>query len=69
MSKELSVKINDKLIEKLDNQKHHINHVINKALHQFFENKKQDTESESMLKQNLLELEKQRELLEYCPSK
>lgn len=64
MSKELSVKINDKLIEKLDNHKHHSNYVINKALHQFFENKKQYTGNESTLKQNLLELEKQRELLE-----
>lgn len=64
MSKELSVKINDKLIDKLDNHELHINHVVNIALHQFFENTNPDIENKSPLKENLYELERQRELLE-----
>ena len=64
MSKEFSVEINDKLFEKLDSHELDSKDVINKALNQFFENEKQDTEIVTTLKQNVLDLKKQRELME-----
>ena len=64
MSKELSVKINDKLLKKLDNHELESKDIINKALHQFFENEKQDNEIVTTLIENVQNLEKQRESLE-----
>ena len=64
MSKEFSVKINDKLFEKLDSHELDRKDIINKALNQFFENEKQDTEIVTTLKQSVDDLEKQRELME-----
>ena len=64
MSKEFSVKINERLFEKLDSHELDDKDVINKALHQFFKNEKQDTEIVTTLKQNVQELKKQRELME-----
>ena len=64
MSKELSVKINDELFKKLDNHEMKKRDVITKALHQFFENKEQNNETVTTLKENVQKLEKQRESLE-----
>ena len=64
MSKEFSVKINDKLFEKLDNHELDSKDIINKALNQFFENEKKDKEIVTTLRQNVQELENQRELME-----
>ena len=64
MSKEFSVKINDSILEKLDSHELDSKDIINKALHQFFENEKQDTEIVTTLKQDVQELKKQRELME-----
>ncbi|MCK5636417.1 MAG: hypothetical protein KAH91_03270 [Thermoplasmatales archaeon] len=64
MSKELSVKINDELFKKLDNPEMKKRDVITKALHQFFENKEQNNETVTTLKENVQALEKQRESLE-----
>ena len=64
MSKEFSIEINDILFEKLDNHELDRKDIINKALHQFFENEKQDNEIVTTLKQNVQDLEKQRELME-----
>ena len=50
MSKELSVKINGKLFEKLDNHELNSKDIINKALHQFFENENEDNEIVTTLK-------------------
>ena len=64
MSKEFSVKVDDRLIEKLDNHELDSEDIINKALNQFFENEKQDNEIVTTLKENVQELEKQRESME-----
>jgi hypothetical protein len=64
MSKELSIKINGNLFKKLDNHELQTKDLINKALNQFFENEKEDNETVTTLKQNVQELEKQREVLE-----
>jgi hypothetical protein len=64
MSKELSVMIDDNLIDILDNHELHINHVVNIALHQFFENTKPEIDNVSTLKNDIYELKRQRELLE-----
>jgi len=64
MSKELSVKINDELFKKLGNHELNSEDIIDKALHRFFENEKQDGEIVTTLKENVQELEKQRELME-----
>ena len=64
MSKELSVKINDKLFKKLDNHELKSIDIVNNALHQFFENEKQDNDTMTTLKENVQDLEKQRESLE-----
>jgi cupin superfamily acireductone dioxygenase involved in methionine salvage len=64
MSKELSVKINEELFKKLDNHELNSKGIIDKALHQFFENENQDDEIVTTLKENVQELEKQRELME-----
>ena len=64
MSKEFSVKINDKLFEKLNNHELNSKDIVREALHQFFENEKQDNEIVTTLKANVQELEKKRESLE-----
>ncbi len=64
MSKEFSVKIDDKLFKKLDNHELKSKDIINKAVHQFFENETQDNEIVTTLKGNLQGLEKQNESLE-----
>jgi len=64
MSKEFSVEIKDRLFEKLGSHELDSKDIINKALHQFFENEKQDTEIVTTLKQNVQDLKKQRELME-----
>lgn len=64
MTKEFSVKINDKLFEKMNNHELNSKIIISKALQQFFENEKQDKEVVTTLKENVQVLEKQRELLE-----
>ena len=64
MSKELSVKINDELFKKLDNHEMKKRDVITKALHQFFENKEQNNETVTTLKENVQTLEKHKESLE-----
>lgn len=64
MSKELSIEINDKLFKKLENHELQTKDLINKALHQFFESQKQDSEIVTTLKENVQELEKQNESLE-----
>ena len=64
MSKELSIKVNDKLLKKLDNHELESKELINKALHQFFENEKQDNEIVTTLIENVEDLEKKRESLE-----
>lgn len=64
MSKEFSVKINDRLFGKLNNHELDSKDVINKALNQFFESEKQDNEIVTTLKNNVQELEKQKESME-----
>jgi hypothetical protein len=64
MSKEFSIKINDKLFEKLDSHELNRKDIINKALNQFFENETQENEIVTTLKQNVQELEEKRELME-----
>ena len=64
MSKELSVKINDKLFEKLDNPEFKKKDIVAKALHQFFENEEQNSEIITTLEENVQTLEQQRESLE-----
>ena len=64
MSKEFSVKINDRLFEKLNNHELDSKDVINRALNQFFESEKQDNEIVTTLKNNVQVLEKQRESME-----
>ena len=63
MSKKLSVKINDELSEKLNTHELNSMDIIDRALHQFFENEKKDNEIVTTLKENVQELEKQRELM------
>jgi hypothetical protein len=64
MSKEFSVKINDKLYKNLHNNKLKRNEIITKALYQFFENKEQNNEIVTTLKGNVQILEKQSKSLE-----
>ncbi len=64
MNKEFSVEINKSLLEKLNSHELDSKEIINKALNQFFENEKQDNEIVTTLKQNVQELENQRELME-----
>jgi cupin superfamily acireductone dioxygenase involved in methionine salvage len=64
MSKEFSVEINDSLLERLDSHELDSKEIINKALNQFFESEKQDNEIVTTLKQNVQELENQKELME-----
>ncbi|MFO7677792.1 MAG: hypothetical protein R6V50_05365 [Thermoplasmatota archaeon] len=64
MNKEISIKIDYKLFEKLNNNELSSKDIVSKALHQFFENEKQDKEIVTTLTQNVKELEKQKELLE-----
>lgn len=64
MSKELSVKIDDKLFRKLDNNELKRKDIVTKALHQFLKNEKQDNEIVTTLKADLQKLEKQNESLE-----
>ena len=64
MSKKFSIKINDELSEKLTNHELDSKDVINKALHQFFENVKEDNEIVTTLRENIKELKKNKELLE-----
>ena len=64
MSKEFPVKINDKLYKNLHNNKLKRNEIITKALYQFFENKEQNNEFLTTLKENVQILEKQSKSLE-----
>ena len=64
MSKEFSVKVNDKLYKNLDNNKLKSNDIISKALYQFFENKEQNNEIVTTLKENVQIFEKQTKSLE-----
>lgn len=64
MSKEFSVKINNKLYKNLHDNKLKRNEMINKALFQFFENKEEKNEIVTTLKGNVETLEKQNKSLE-----
>jgi hypothetical protein len=64
MSKELSVMIHDNLVDILANHELHINHVVNIALHKFFENTKQEIDNASNLINDFVELQRQQQLLE-----
>ena len=64
MSKEFSVKINDKLYKNLLNNKLKNDEIINKALNQFFKNKEQNNEIVTTLKENVQILDKQNKSLE-----
>lgn len=68
MSKERSIKIDNKLFKKLDNHGMDKKDIITKALNQFFENKEpdeeQDNEIVTTLNGNVQTLEKKNESLE-----
>lgn len=64
MRKELTIKIDDKLLKKLDKHGLKNKEIITKALNQFLENKEQDDEIITTLKENVQTLEKQNESLE-----
>ena len=61
MSKELSIKIDNKLFKKLDNHGMDKKDIITKALNQFFENKEPDEEQDNEI---VTTLEKKNESLE-----
>jgi len=64
MSKELSIKLDDKFLKKLDKHGLKDKKIINEALNQFLKNKEQDDETVTTLKENVQTLEKQNESLE-----
>lgn len=64
MNKVISTRINDKLFIKLNNHEMKNEDIVTKALHQFFENKEQNNEIITTLKENVQTLEKHKESLE-----
>jgi len=68
MSKELIIKINDKLLNKLNTHEMNEKDVVTKALHQFFEdeeqNDEQDNKAVTTLKKNIQNLKKEKKTLE-----
>lgn len=68
MSKEVTIKINDKLFKKLNSHELDRKDVVTKALHQFFEDKEQDSnkndEIVTTLKKNIHDLKKEKKTLE-----
>jgi hypothetical protein len=64
MSKELTIKLDGKLLKKLDKNGLKNKNVIAEALNQFFENKEQDDATVSTLKESVQTLEKKKESLE-----
>jgi len=64
MSKELTIKLDDKLLKKLDKHESKNKEIITEALNQFLKNKEQNDETVTTLKGNVQTLEKQNESLE-----
>jgi len=64
MSKELSVKIDNKLYKNLHNNKLKSDEIITRALYQFFENKEQNNKIVTTLNENVKILKKQNKSLE-----
>ena len=68
MSKEVTIKIDDKLFKKFNNHEIDEKDVVAKALHQFFEDKEQnskkDDEIVTTLKKNIKTLKKEKKTLE-----
>jgi len=68
MSKECTIKINDKLFKKLNNHEMNKKNIVTEALHQFFEDDKQnddqDDEIVTTLKENVKSLKKEKKTLE-----
>lgn len=64
MSKEHTIKLDDKLLKKLDKHGLKNKEIINEALNQFLENKEQNDETVTSLQENVQSLEKNNESLE-----